>query len=155
MRRSPCPWKCISGSGGLQRCKSGAQGDRGPDTDIKVLAYSPQCILGSTGEGVWDTHGRLRFRSKGASTNSYMTERWHPGGCGGGADSGATGDRGRGRPLHQSPFQLQPSGSCPFTSPNEGPEKSSQPKCFIKRFLTDFPLCFHASHLGRCQLAGL
>lgn len=45
-------------------------------------------------------------------------------------------------------------GSCPFTFPNKGPEKSGEPACFINRFLTDFSR-FHASRLGRCQMAGL
>lgn len=43
----------------------------------------------------------------------------------------------KGRP-HQRPFQLLPSGSCPLTFPNKRPEKSSEPECFINRFLTDF-----------------
>lgn len=60
----------------------------------------------------------------------------------------------KGRP-HQPPFQLLPSDSCSLTFPNKGPEKSSKPECFIKRFLTNVPPWFHASHLGRCQGAGL
>ena len=46
-------------------------------------------------------------------------------------------------------------GSCPFALPNKRPEKSNEPSVLFKGFLTDLPPCFHASHLRRCQVAGL